>query len=207
MKTILCFGDSNTWGAIPGENRRYGPQERWPALLSDLLPVDWHIIEEGQPGRTTVLDDPFEGNKNGLKYLRPYLESHHPDLVVIMLGTNDLKHRFGLSASDISRGAARLVEEVYRFTSFNSNKPPMVLLVSPPVVKELGHHKDMFMGAEEKSKALAHCYAQRADELQCAFFDAGSVVESCPVEGVHWQVEQHEKMAKAMSAKIISILK
>ncbi len=207
MKTILCFGDSNTWGAIPGEHHRYSHQERWPALLRGLLPDDWHIIEEGQPGRTTVFDDPFEGNKNGLKYLRPCLESHHPDLVVIMLGTNDLKHRFGLSASDISRGAARLVKEVYQFIPLCTNKHPEVLLVAPPVVKEVGHHKDMFLGAEKKSKELAECYALRADELNCNFFNAGSVVESCPTEGVHWQAMQHKKMAETISVKILSILK
>lgn len=205
MKTILCFGDSNTWGAIPGKNQRYGIHERWPALLKLWLPNDWHIIEEGQPGRTTVFDDPFERSKNGLKYLIPCLESHLPDLVVIMLGTNDLKHRFGLSASDISRGAARLVEEVYQFTSLSTNKHPDVILVAPPEVKEIGHHKDMFLGAEKKSRELAGFYAQRADELKCSFFDAGSVVESCPVEGVHWQVEQHKKMAEEISIKIISL--
>lgn len=206
MKTILCFGDSNTWGAIPGENLRYSHQERWPALLRGFLPADWHVIEEGQPGRTTVFDDPFEGNKNGLKYLRPCLESHHPDLVIIMLGTNDLKHRFGLSASDISRGAARLVEEAYQFTSLATNKHPKVLLVAPPPVKEVGPYIDMFIGAEAKSKALAKFYALRADELKCDFFDAGFVVDSCPIEGIHWQAEQHKNMAAAISIKILSLL-
>lgn len=206
MKTILCFGDSNTWGAIPAEHRRYGHQERWPALLRGLLPADWQVIEEGQPGRTTVFDDPFEGNKNGLNYLMPCLESHHPELVIIMLGTNDLKHRFGLSASDISRGAARLVKEVYQFTSLALSKHPAVLLVAPPPVKEIGPHRDMFLGAAEKSRELAACYAARADELSCHFFDAGSVVESCPIEGVHWQINQHRKMAEAISVNILSIL-
>lgn len=207
MKTILCFGDSNTWGYIPATNLRYNHRERWPALLRSLLPDDWQLIEEGQPGRTTVFDDPFEGGKNGLKYLRPCLESHHPDLVVIMLGTNDLKHRFGLSAADISRGAARLVEDVRGFNRLPENKPPMVLLVAPPPVKEVGPAADMFIGAEEKSGALATHYALRAAELGCAFFDAGTVVKSCPVEGIHWQVEEHGKMAIAIAPTIITLLR
>src|SRR5688572_13370016 len=105
MKTILCFGDSNTWGYVPGTGKRYPRSERWPGVLQETLGNEFLIIEEGLNARTTTMDDPIRGGaiKNGLTYLRPCLESHAPiDLVLLLLGTNDLKHRFGLSAYDVA---------------------------------------------------------------------------------------------------------
>ena len=91
MKTILCFGDSNTWGYNPENGQRFGPEERWTGILRNSLGEDYRVIEEGLNGRTTLWDDPIAGFKNGLDYLMPCLESHMPfDLITIMLGTNDL---------------------------------------------------------------------------------------------------------------------
>ena len=103
MKTILCYGDSNTWGYDPSSQQRFGPEERWTGVLQKELGMEYRIIEEGLNGRTTVWDDPIEGFKNGMSYLIPCIESHKPfDLITIMLGTNDLKIRFSVSAYDIA---------------------------------------------------------------------------------------------------------
>ena len=202
MSTILCFGDSNTWGAVPNEDRRYGMTERWTALLRSYLPSHYELIEEGQPGRTTVHDDPFELERNGLRYLMPCLDSHVPDLVVIMLGTNDLKHRFGLSAYDISQGVSRLVEETLKFKNPVKKTFPKVLLVSPPPIYEVGFFADMFAGGEKKSLDLPTYYEKCAINLGCSFFDAASVVTSNKSEGIHWDVEQHQFLAEALAKKI-----
>ena len=99
MKTILCYGDSNTWGYNPSMGGRYARDERWPGVLRKELGEGYLVIEEGLNGRTTVWDDPIEGYKNGKTYLVPCLETHKPlDLVIILLGTNDLKMRFSVSA-------------------------------------------------------------------------------------------------------------
>ncbi len=91
MKTIVCFGDSNTWGFAPISKARYDRDTRWPGVLRNALGGGYLVIEEGQNGRTTVWDDPIEANKNGATYLLPCLESHKPlDLLIIKLGTNDL---------------------------------------------------------------------------------------------------------------------
>ena len=109
MKTILCFGDSNTWGCkpitTPGVFERHPPEVRWPGVFREQLGPGYTVIEEGANGRTTVHNDPFEGaHLNGRTYFSPCLETHMPlDLVIIMLGTNDLKPRFGLNAFDIAR--------------------------------------------------------------------------------------------------------
>ncbi|CAH0529505.1 SGNH/GDSL hydrolase family protein [Vibrio hippocampi] len=205
MKTILCFGDSNTWGYSPSEPRRYTEQERWPTLLQARLPSGYRIIEEGQNGRNTVLDDPFDPGKKGLDYLLPCLETHHPDYVIILLGTNDLKSRFNLTASDISKGAARLVQVTQSFKHAYMEKAPEVLLIAPPHVYEADPNKEGFTGAEEKSKQLGHFYRLRANELGCHFFDASSTVTPCEKEGLHWHVDQHIKLADKLAQLIPEI--
>ena len=116
MPTIVCYGDSNTWGAVPMPGRmlpeRFAPQERWPGVLRETLGAGFTVIEEGLNGRTTCLDDPIEGlHKNGLKHLPVILESHAPiDLLIVMLGTNDLKYRLSMSPDDIADGAGLLVD-------------------------------------------------------------------------------------------------
>ena len=113
-KTVLCYGDSNTWGYDPATQKRYPRNVRWAGVLRRALGNGYLVIEEGLNGRTTVWDDPIEGYKNGKEYLVPCLETHKPiDLVIIMLGTNDLKARFHVPACDIAAGAGVAIEEDY----------------------------------------------------------------------------------------------
>lgn len=206
-KTVLCFGDSNTWGAPPGMGWRYSTNERWPMLLDKLLGQQFRIIEEGLPGRTTVHDDPFDGPvKNGIKYLEPCLISHQPDLVILLLGTNDLKSRFNLSAYDISMGANTCARSCQDFVLHEQVRRPEVLLMSPPRVYEVSEHSMSFAGAAEKSIGLAEQYSKRAQELDCHFFDTGSVVESNKEEGIHWDATEHHKLADALALVVQKIL-
>lgn len=206
MKTILCFGDSNTWGCSPNLPRRYNTEERWTMLLQQHLATRYRVIEEGLNSRTTVLEDPYEQGKKGLDYLLPCLESHHPDFVVLMLGTNDLKSRFNLTASDISKGAARLVQVIQNFQHGFMDKAPEVLLVSPTHVLEVDPLKEGFENAEEKSKQLGHYYELRAKELGCHFIDAAEFIRPCEHEGIHWQLEQHSAFADKLSELIPTLL-
>jgi lysophospholipase L1-like esterase len=143
MKTILCFGDSNTWGCRPLTSLenipRYGPDVRWGSVLRTSLGEGYWVIEEGLNGRTTVWADPVEGEyKSGKSYLTACLESHAPlDLVTILLGTNDLKHRFGLSAWDIAACAGVLVQIVQSSAFGPNGSAPRVLLICPPPVTKL----------------------------------------------------------------------
>lgn len=106
MKTVLCYGDSNTYGYDPSDGFRYPESVRWTCRLQKLLGDDYRIIEEGCNGRTTVFDDPIESWKNGRDYLKPCLNSHKPiDIVILMLGSNDLKETFHASAKQIAAGA------------------------------------------------------------------------------------------------------
>jgi lysophospholipase L1-like esterase len=207
MKTVLCYGDSNTWGYNPLTKERYHHTQRWTRVLQQLLGDQYVVIDEGQNGRTTVHDDPVEGHKNGMAYLLPCLESHKPvDLVVLMLGTNDLKQRFSQPASDIARSASRLVHTI-QTSEFGPHKGvPEVLLLAPPPVAQLTDFAQMFAGAQEKSLLLGAEYRRVAEERTCAFLDTAAVIRSSDVDGIHLDADQLPLLAEAVRARVVSIL-
>ena len=134
---VLCYGDSNTYGYTPLTGTRYEKDVRWTGVLQKMLGDEYCVIEEGCNGRTTIHDDPIEGWKNGYDYLKPCLNSHRPvDVVILMLGSNDLKKCFKLSAKEIAEGAEALVREIISFTSYKQEYVPAIILVSPPVIGE-----------------------------------------------------------------------
>jgi lysophospholipase L1-like esterase len=210
MRTILCYGDSNTHGTAPMQHledgRRFGHGERWVSVMRESLGADWWVVEEGLPGRTTVLDDPIEGiHKNGLTYLTPCLESHIAlDVVTICLGTNDLKARFGMPASDIAAGAGLLVETVIRVLA-GFGQRAKILLIAPPPILEVGCLADMFAGGAAKSQAFAAHYKAVAGRLGVGFLDAGAVIGSSKVDGIHFDLDDHRKLGRAMAAAVKSL--
>lgn len=200
MKTILCFGDSNTWGANPVERNRYPLQQRWPTVLQNDLGSEFTIIAEGQPGRTTVWQDPIEGGRAGIDAIITCLESHAPlDLVIILLGTNDLKHRFSLTATDIALGAQHLVNITMAKNCGPQNTTPKVLLVAPPPVLEFPGSWEPMKGSQAKSMSFGICYQKVAEQSGCEFFDAGTVVTSSPVDGFHWGPEGQSALGHALA--------
>ena len=207
-KTVLCYGDSNTHGTLPlealGERRRLGRSERWPGVLAAELGPDWRVIEEGLGGRTSVLPDPVSGvHKNGLAVLPAVLESHRPlDVVAIMLGTNDLKRRFQLPPVEIGECVAQLVLTTLRSECGPDGGAPEVLLIAPPPVLETGVLAEIFEGAAEKSKRIGDVFAAVAKRLGVGFLDAGRVIASSPVDGVHFDAEEHGKLGRAVAAAL-----
>src|SRR5262249_19027184 len=167
MKTILCFGDSNTWGYDPVTGGRFPGEVRWPGVLRQALGSEYEVIEEGLPGRTTVFDDPLEEYKRGKDYLLPCLRSHAPlDLVLILLGTNDLQTLYAASALDSALGCDALLTVVQRSEAGPGGVVPEALLIAPPPVKAVPEPWDeAFAGAEQKSRRLAEHY-QRIAEAQ-----------------------------------------
>ena len=203
MRTLLCYGDSNTWGYDPATRTRYLPHVRWTGVLAARLGAEYRVVEEGLNGRTTRWDDPIEPGRNGLGYLRPCIESHQPlDLIVIMLGTNDLKRRFDLSASDIAQSAAELAKLAWRFVNAPDRSHAKVILVVPPAVSTLTDFDQMFDGAREKSRQFSHYYRLAAARQQLPFFDAGSVIVSGEKDGIHLDADEHRKLGEALADEV-----
>lgn len=201
MKTILCYGDSNTWGAVPGgHDERYPRDIRWTGILQTLLQDEFYVVEEGLNGRTTVLDDPVEEGRNGKRYLLPCLRTHMPvDLVILMLGTNDLKKRFSFTPYDVARGVASLIQIIYASVTGPAGQPPRVIVACPAPFADLGEDPGEFEDGVEKSRRLAAYYAARAKEYDCAFLDAGQYIHSSRVDGIHLEADQHDILAEVMA--------
>jgi lysophospholipase L1-like esterase len=206
-RTVLLFGDSNTHGTMPmpdlGFSGRFDRGERWARRLAKLLP-DWEVIAEGHPGRTTVHDDPVEGaHRNGLSVLPALLESHKPlDLVLVMLGTNDLKARFSVNACDIGLSLERLVRMIRASECGPGGGAPGVLLVAPPPIVERGCLAGMFAGGAAKSAGLAVEIEAAAARVGVSFLDAGGVVSVSPIDGIHYDAEANPALAEAFAAAI-----
>jgi lysophospholipase L1-like esterase len=203
VSTVLCYGDSNTWGYDPATRARFPLHMRWTGVLAARLGAEYRVIEEGLNGRTTRWDDPIEVGRNGLTYLRACIESHQPlDLIIIMLGTNDLKRRFDLSASDIAQSAADLAETAWRFAQAPDGSHAEVLLVAPPAVCTLTEFDQMFDGAREKSRQFSRYYRLAAGWRHVPFFDAGSVIVSSEKDGIHFDADEHRKLGEALADEV-----
>jgi lysophospholipase L1-like esterase len=207
MKTVLCYGDSNTWGYDPATRTRYPPHVRWTGVLATRLGEEYRVVEEGLNGRTTRWDDPIEPHRNGMTYLRPCVESHRPlELVIVMLGTNDLKRRFDLSASDIAQSAAVVAETAQRFALTADGRNAKVLLVAPPAVANLTEYDQMFAGAREKSRQFSHYYRLAAGWQNVLYFDAGSVIVSSERDGIHFDADEHRKLGEALADEVLRLV-
>lgn len=207
MRTLVLFGDSNTHGTMPaphlGFDGRFDREERWSGRLATLLP-DWEVIAEGHPGRTTVHDDPIEGaHRNGLTVLPAILESHKPvDVVLLMLGTNDLKERFSVNAGDIGLALERLVRVIRASGAGPAGGAPGVMLVAPPPIVETGCLAGMFAGGAAKSHMLAGEIAAAAGRVGVPFLDAGTLVKVSPIDGIHYDADANPVLADAFAAAI-----
>ncbi len=209
MKQVLCYGDSNTWGADPADDtRRFEWPVRWPGVLQRELGDAYHVVEDGIGGRTTVHGDTLERYRSGIELLPPALEAHAPlDLVVLMLGTNDISYPH-LSAADAADGAGRLAHLVQRCELGPGGAAPGVLLVCPPAVGpfENNWRPGLWAGADVKSRALPREFARVAAALGVPWLDAGGFVTTSPLDGWHLDVSQHELLGVAVATSVREIL-
>ncbi|MFT6073237.1 MAG: lysophospholipase L1-like esterase [Yoonia sp.] len=211
IKTVLTFGDSNTYGTPPaharGENRRFGADVRWPGVMQSALGPDWTVLEQSLPGRTTCLADPIMGvHMDGQLGLRIALESQGPiDLLVIMLGTNDAQTHHARSAEQIVGGLASLLA-IARSEPYQTRHGGFdILLIAPPPMLEQGTYRDTLMGAAEKTSTFGPMMAELAAHWGIAFLDAGALIESSPIDGIHFSAEDHAILGTAVAEKVRNI--
>lgn len=206
MKTVLAFGDSLTWGFDAENQARHAYEDRWTSVLQKGLGHGVRVIAEGLNGRTTAYDDNLaDCDRNGARVLPTLLETHKPiDLVVIMLGTNDLKRTVVGHAVEAMKGIERLVKLVRNHDWGFDYEAPEILIVSPPVVRETANavYAAMFRGAIAESAMLASLYRDFADEAGCGFFDAGSVAETTPVDGIHLNAENTRAIGRGLEPMV-----
>lgn len=211
MATIVCFGDSNTWGCPPYANIAQTPdrmarEKRWAQVMGQALGDGVTIVEEGLSGRTTVFDDPIEGvHKNGARTLIPVLETQAPmDLLILMLGTNDFKDQFTISAFNSARGMLTLIQMVKGHFAL-VERGPEVLVVTPPSISAEAEPA-IWGDGHRRCRDHAHYLEQVASRTGCFHFDANSVVR-VGVDGIHLEESSHGVLGRALAAEVRSILR
>ena len=210
MKTILCYGDSLTWGYNAVGPSRHAYEDRWPSVLEAELGGAAHIIPDGLNGRTTAFDDHLSAaDRNGARTLPTALVTHAPlDLVIIMLGANDMKPWIHGNPFTAKYGLLRLVEIVRGVEYGFGWVAPKILLVSPPAVSRTDNaeFKEFFAGGDAASQHLARLYAELASLTGCGFFDAGSVAKTTPLDGVHLDAENTRAIGRALAPVVRKML-
>ncbi len=202
QRTVLLYGDSNTWGFIPAGNKtRFGPAVRWPGVLARELGPVWRVVDEALCGRTTAFDDPISPpfvDRNGLKLFGAILESHMPlDLVVVFLGVNDLKKRFALHAVDIATGVELLagIASSPVFGPAGSGRPPALLVICPPCIEEVPEaFGATFTGGAATSRGLRQAFGQMSKKIGAPVLYADDYVRCDPADGIHFSAESHEML-------------
>lgn len=211
-KTILCYGDSNTWGQKPGHSGRYPADTRWTGVLQNALGTDFYVIEEGLGGRTTDVDYTNRPGRNGKTYLGPCLESHEPiNMVIVMLGTNDLKIEFRRTARDIASALQGLIELIQQKTSSEGWPTAKVMVVSPILINNsatrfLEFYQNHFDDESvRQSQQLAGELQKVANQLGCVFVDAAKVAHAGD-DGVHFTQASHQALGTLLAHQVQSVL-
>jgi lysophospholipase L1-like esterase len=216
---IMVFGDSLSWGFIPNEGRaseRYPVDSRWPAVMQKELGSDYEVSDESLNGRTTdASDNQLAGaGLDGSAYLPAAITSHHPlDLVIIMVGGNDLKAAYNRTPYRIALGAGHLIDICNTIGGGlgTTYKSPKVLLICPPPlspkIEQGSVFPEMFKGGLEKTKELSKLYEGIARLGGADFLDAGTVITTDGADGLHLTAEAEKKLGTAVAAKVKEMMK
>lgn len=210
---IICFGDSNTYGYMPGHvlGGRYDESETWPAILQEMLGPAFEVINEGLNGRTIASDRPGRTDSNGLKALPGILEKDAPaDVIIIMLGTNDCTSTLGLTDLQIMEGMEKLIEctdaEMKKLQGFESEiivaAPPAIL----PSIAGTPFEDELDGTSVHKSRQLPALFKEAARKHNCIFADTSKEAEVSPVDCEHLTADGHRVVARIMHDTIMSSL-
>lgn len=209
MKNILCFGDSNTFASHP-LGGRHPYEDRFTGRLQALLGEGYRVIEEGLGGRTTVYDDQLAPGRSGRIALPMAIASHNPlDLIVVMLGTNDLKAQFNATVWDLGCAMEQLMQIIDTFPYAPYYRKPQVLLVSPVHVGERIEESPFgcfTRSAVERSHRFAEAYAPVAEKYGAHFLNAAEFARPSEEDQLHMDRESHRALAEALEKKIREIL-
>ena len=215
MKEILCFGDSNTWGADTEHNRRFSYDQRWTGVLENTVGRDRiKVYENGLGGRTAAFSDPIVQCTNGCEYMKETLLTTMPlDLVIIMLGTNDTKTYLGQLPHSLARGLEQLIQivltPVWMFHGLEGDKIPQILIVAPPDLRiddqVIAPCVDLNQARLDRMTEMRKQYREMAEKYHCHFYDAKHLSEFCGYDGVHLTTEGQKRLGLALAEEVKKI--
>ena len=212
MQQILVYADSLSWGIIPNTRKRFDFEKRWPGVMErelSELRVRARVIEDCLNGRRTAWADPYKPGRNGLEGLEQRIEINSPlALVVVLLGTNDFQSVHHLNAWQSAQGIGAIIASIRRAPIEPGMSTPDVLIVAPPMIRAAkGSIARKFAGAEEKAIGLSEAFREVANAADCHFFDAGSVIETSRIDGVHLDEDQHQALGLALAPEVARIIR
>lgn len=204
MINILCFGDSNTYGYKPDGSGRFDENTRWTGILQKRLGSNDRIIEEGLCGRTTVFHDEFREGRSGIDSIGTIVETHNPiNVLIIMLGTNDCKMRYGASAGVIAKG----LEQVIQKAIDRANSDLKLFIISPihlgKNVGGEGYDTEFDSKSESVSYKLSDEYQKIAKQYHALFLDASTIAKPSDIDREHLDEKGHRSLAEAIYKKLI----
>lgn len=207
MKTVLCYGDSNTYGYDPRNGLRYQKAIRWTTILQNLLGDEYEVVVEGLNGRTTAYDRPDGAFKNGLSYLTACLGSNKPlDYIIFMLGTNDCNADLNLSSKDIANGMEKLIETALSETEWMQDNRPDIIIVVPAAIGD-NYQTSPFAyqlndDSIRKSHEIGPLYKEIAQKHNCKFLDCTNILEVSSIDSEHLTENGHSKLAELLAQLI-----
>ncbi len=196
-KTILCYGDSNTWGNVPRSDKRYPRDIRWPGALQNILGEEYEVISEGLCGRTLAAEEPTKPHRTGITHLQAIVESADPvDAIIIMLGTNDIKTTYNLTPNKIADHLSQTVEFIKNMQGLEYN--PKILIACPPpvIIPQTNDLDSRMIPGLEAFKVLPNLYKEVAQKHSCSFINAGDHISSSKIDGYHLDADGHLKLAR-----------
>lgn len=207
-KTVLCFGDSNTWGRTPDRIGRYASDVRWPGVVQDILGPNYYVIEEGLGGRTIDLESPNGSGRNGKVYFSPCFTSHSPvDILIIMLGTNDLKKHYKTNAITIKSSLSSLIDDAQTLDETGALKiivvSPIHIVADAPRFKEF-YSEDFDGGAGDESKRVSTAIKTLCDQRKISYIDA-SICARAGEDGLHLDLESCKNLSLEIAKKILTL--
>lgn len=211
MRTVLVYSDSLAWGIVPGTRQRLPFEQRWPGVLQGALREAGHdvrVLEDCLNGRRTAFDDPYKPGRNGLAGLPQVIEAQSPlDLVILMVGTNDVQSVHPHTAWHAAQGVAACIRAV-RTAPIEPGMPvPAILVVCPPLPDDpRSTMAEKFAGASQKAAGMPEQMAAVCVELDCAFVDAGTITGPSAVDGVHLDADQHDTLGRALAPRVARLL-
>ncbi len=212
-RTLLCFGDSNTYGTPPTHSltephRRFDAETRWPRLALRHLGPGWDLVEQGLPGRTAQFSDTVMGDHmNGVAALKVALESAGPiDALTIMLGTNDVKAAYAVPPEQVAAGIAGLLCIALSQPMQDRHGGFKVLVICPTPVEEAGCLRAIFWGGRARALALPPLYRGLTEAFGVGFLDAGAHVAVSPIDGVHLDEAGHAVLGRAVAEEVARLV-
>jgi len=196
MTKVLCFGDSITYGYMPGGAGRFDAGARYSGLLSGLLGSDWQVFEDGVCGRTTIFRGYFPA---GIDEIAAAVRRCRAAAVVLQLGSNDCMSCYGAGAESIAGGMRELAA-----AAKEAQPGVRALFCAPPAIRVEALRAWNFMDETSISTAakLPAAYKRAALESCCGFADANGAGPADPADGVHLNASGHLMLAQLLAAEL-----